>query len=305
MTGYTIKKPISLFILFLLASPAAAAADRIAAFVSILPQKTLVQQIGGDRVDVRVMVAPGASPATYEPSPRQMAALSRAAVYFAVGVPFERAWLERIAAANPRMRIVHTDREIEKLPMAAHPHGEAAHHHEERAHAPERHGAVGGIPDPHVWLSPPLVKIQARAVLDALRELDPNHSQTFAANHRALAADIDALHAELQRRFAGQRGARFMVFHPSWGYFARAYGLVQVPIELEGKDPKPAQLRTLIEEARRRGIRVVFVQPQFSTRSAELIAREIGGRVAFADPLAADWAANLRRVAAQFEAALR
>jgi len=300
MTHSSLKKLLSLFLLSLLTAPAATAADRISAFVSILPQQTLVQQIGGDRVDVRVMVAPGASPATYEPSPRQMAALSRAAVYFAVGVPFERVWLERIAAANPRMKIVRTDREIEKIPMAAHPHGEEAHHNEGRDHDDS-----GGIPDPHVWLSPPLVKIQARALRDALQELDPAHRQTFAANHRALVADIDVLHAELQRRFADRQGARFMVFHPSWGYFARTYGLVQEPIELEGKAPKPAQLRALIEEARRRGIRVVFVQPQFSTRSAELIAREIGGRVAFADPLAADWAANLRRVAAQFEAALR
>lgn len=292
--------PIFIF-LVALATIEAGATERIPIFVSIAPQKYFVQQIGGDRVAVTVMVAPAASPATYEPTPRQMAALSRARAYFAVGAPFEGAWLAKFAAVNPRMRLVHTDRDIRKRPMAGHAHAEAgrpampdheaAHHHD-------------GLPDPHVWLAPPLVMLQARAILGALQDLDPAHHDRYAANYRAFVADLVDLDLELRQVFAGKHGRRFMVFHPSWGYFARAYGIRQVPIEIEGKTPKPAQLRRLVDHARDEGIRVVFVQPQFSTRSAELVAREIGGRVAYADPLAADWAANLRRVAQAFAAVI-
>ncbi len=111
--------------------------------------------------------------------------------------------------------------------------------------------------------------------------------------------------ADLKDTFAGKTGLQFMVFHPAWGYFARAYGLEQVPVEIEGKSPKPAQLKALIQHARNSGIKIVFVQPQFSSKSAELVAREIGGEVAFADPLARDWTANLRAVAEQFKSALQ
>ena len=120
-----------------------------------------------------------------------------------------------------------------------------------------------------------------------------------------LVSKIDELDTELTSVFAGKQGLQFMVFHPAWGYFALAYGLEQVPVEVEGKDPKPAQLKALIDQAKKTGIQVIFVQPQFSTKSAALIAREIGGQVVFADPLAQDWSANLREVADKFNAALR
>ncbi|MCK5723282.1 MAG: zinc ABC transporter substrate-binding protein, partial [Gammaproteobacteria bacterium] len=98
---------------------------------------------------------------------------------------------------------------------------------------------------------------------------------------------------------------QFMVFHPSWGYFADTYGLKQVAVEIEGKNPKPSQLKELIEHAKEQGIKIIFVQPQFSSKSAKLVAREIGGRVAVADPLAQDWSANLRAVAREFKGALQ
>ena len=125
------------------------------------------------------------------------------------------------------------------------------------------------------------------------------------ANYQRLVTEIDQLDNRLRQIFAGRQGLRFIVFHPAWGYFARAYGLEQVPIEIEGKAPKPAQLQALIKYARKAGIRVFFVQPQFSTKSAGSVAREIGGRVAFADPLAVDWAANLTAVAESFKVALK
>jgi len=266
------------------------AAEKIPVFVSIAPQKYFVEQIGGEFVDVRVMVEPGASPATYEPSPGQMAGLSRARIYFSIGVPFENAWLEKIAAANPGMGVVRTDLEIRKAPMESH-HDHGGNHE--------------GILDPHTWLAPPLVKLQARAILEALQETDPARHGEYQAGHDEFVRRVDELDAHLRSLFAGKEGLRFLVFHPAWGYFARAYGLQQVPIEMEGKHPKPSQLKELIASARSKDFRVVFVQPQFSTRSAEVIAREIQGEVAFADPLAEDWEANLRRVAEKFEKALR
>ncbi len=292
------KLALMIFLIPALALPALAA-ERLTVFVSIVPQQYFVQQIGKDHVQVEVMVEPGANPATYEPKPGQMAALSRAELYFAIGVPFENAWLDRIAAANPRMKVVHTEQGIEKAPMAAHPHAaETRPAHKAKAHDT-------GIPDPHIWLSPPLVKKQARTIMEALQKADPAHESDYAKNFKAFATAIDGLHRELKGLFADQQGLRFMVFHPAWGYFARTYGLKQVPIEIEGKSPKPAQLQAVVKQARKHDIPIIFVQPQFSKTSARVVAREINGQVAVADPLAPDWMANLRRVAEQFQSALK
>lgn len=273
------------------------AADKLSIFVSIVPQKYFVQQIGKDLVDVKIMVKPGASPATYEPKPRQMAELSQAKLYFSIGVPFENAWLAKISAANPDMKVIHTDHGIEKIAMAAH------HHHGEEHHGEEHHDHAGL--DPHIWTSPALVKIQAKTILKELQAADPSHKKVYEANYNAFAAEIDVLDQELKQTLSGKKGLQFMVFHPSWGYFARSYGLKQVPIEIEGKDPKPAQLKELIEHTKEEGIKVIFVQPQFSTKSAKAIAKEIGGQVAFANPLAEDWMANLRMIAGKFKDALK
>ncbi len=280
------------------------AAGKLPVFVSIVPQKYFVQQIGKDLVDVQVMVQPGASPATYEPKPRQMVALAKSKCYFAIGVPFENAWLPQITVANPAMRVVHTDSGITKIHMASHYHHEEVQERHTADEQNENHSGQAGF-DPHIWLSPPLVKVQAHAILAGLQEIDPVNKDVYAANFKQFSAEIDQLDAELWKVFAGKQGMRFMVFHPSWGYFASAYALKQVPIEIEGKNPKPAQLKKLIEHARENRIKVIFVQPQFSTRSALLLAREIGGQVAFADPLAMDWMANLREVAEKFKMALK
>lgn len=276
-------------------SASAQAVKKLAVFVSIAPQKYFVQQIGRERVDVQVMVQPGASPATYEPKPRQMAALSKTHIYFAIGVPFEKNWLKKIAAANPNMRVVHTDDGIQKIPMSAH------RHRSEQYQEKDLHGE----PDPHIWLSPTLVMIQARTIRDALQESDPDHRSGYDTNYKAFVSSLADLDAELRNTFAGRQGLQFIVFHPSWGYFAHAYGLKQVAVEIEGKDPKPAQLKVLIEHAKENDIKIIFVQPQFSSKSAKLVAKEIGGQVAVADPLAQDWAGNLREVARKFKRALQ
>jgi zinc transport system substrate-binding protein len=288
---------ISLTFLLICGRPAQAG-KKLAVFVSIPPQKYFLQQIGGQRLEVQVMVQPGASPATYEPKPRQMAAISRARIYFAIGVPFEKTWLKKIAAANPDMLVVHTDHDIQKIPMAA--NSIESERQGEKDHQ-DQHGEL----DPHIWLSPALVMTQARTILNALAEIDPDHRAVYETNTKVFLSKLAALDADLKNTFADKQGSEFLVFHPSWGYFARSYGLKQVPIEIEGKDPKPAQLKALIEHAKKKHIHVIFVQPQFSSRSAELVAKAIGGRVISADPLASDWSGNLREVAQKLKVALQ
>jgi len=281
-------------VLLLIGSGNAQAGKKLTVFVSIAPQKYFVHQIGRERVDVQVMVPRGASPATYEPRPRQMAALSKTPIYFAIGVPFEKNWLKKIAATNPNMRVVHTEHGIQKIPISAHRH--AAEPYPQKDHQ--------GEPDPHIWLAPTLVMIQARTIRDALQEIDPAHRSVYETHYKAFASMLAALDAELRNLFADKQGFQFMVFHPSWGYFARTYGLKQVAVEIEGKDPKPAQLKELIEHAKANDIKIIFVQPQFSSKSAKLVAKEIGGQVAVADPLAQDWLGNLRAVVREFKGAL-
>ena len=280
-------------------------AEPIEVFVSIVPQKYFVERIGGESVKVSVMVQPGANPATYEPKPRQMVALSKAKAYFAIGVPFETVWLNRVSAASPGMTVIHTEEGIEKRVMEGHLHREEGHSAQEkgeREQVEEHHG----VKDPHIWLSPRLVKVQARNILNGLLRIDPARGASYEKNYKSFIAEIYALDTEIKGIFAGKgEGQVFMVFHPAWGYFAQAYGLEQVAVEMEGKEPGPVDLRELIRHAREEGIKVIFVQPEFSTKSAETIAKAIEGEVVFANPLALDWADNLKKVAREFEAALK
>lgn len=283
--------------LMALAGMPARAAEPVQAFVSILPQKQVVERIGGDAVKVEVLVQPGQSPATYDPSPQQMVALARAAVYFRIGVPFEATWVPKIEQAHPRLNIVDTRQGIQLQPMGGQDHGAKS------GSGASDHGK--STPDPHIWTSPPLVKRQAATVRDTLIRLHPAGRARFEAGYARYAAELDALDAELRRLLAGKAERRFMVFHPAWGYLASAYGLEQIPIEVEGKEPSPQALARLIDRAKADGIRVIFVQKQFSRSAAEQVARAIGGEVVSIDPLAEDFLANTREVARALAVALR
>jgi len=272
------------------------AEEKIDVFVSIAPQKYFVEKIAPTQVEVSVMVQPGASPATYEPKPKQMIALSKTKIYFAIGVPFEQVWLKKIARANPKMQIINSQNGITKIPMETyHPH--------ERGHHKGTYNNI--VQDPHIWLSPNLVKIQARNILNALLVLNQANKSGYKAGYKKFIAEIESLDVELKKKFTGKKETKFMAFHPSWGYFASEYGLTQIPVEIEGKSPKPADLVRLIKHANALNIKMIFVQPQFSGASAGVIAQAIGGQITFADPLALNWADNLRQVSAKFKAALR
>jgi len=261
----------------------AAAGAKPLVFVGVEPQAYFVERVAGGRVAVEVMVQPGDSPATYEPSPRQMALLSRAKLFFRIGVPFEEALLPKIRDTMKDLRIVDTRKGVPLRRMKAAP-GHGGHDHD------------GGF-DPHIWTNPRLVKIQARTIADALAEIDPAGKDEFDENYRKFAADLDALDAKLTAALAPVRGKVFLVFHPAWGYFADAYGLGQEPVELEGKEPGGRQLARIISKAKAEGAKVVFVQPQFSRSNAKAIADAIGGVVVPIDPLARDYIANLESVA--------
>jgi zinc transport system substrate-binding protein len=272
--------------------PAAADGDRIRVAVSVPPQAYFVERIGGERVRVDVMIPPGYSHVDYPLTPRQVAALSRARLYVAVGHPafeFERIQLAPVLRALPRIQVVDMSRGMRLLAGE----GEG-----------EEHGHSHAEGDPHVWVSPDTVAVAARNIAAALAGIDPAHAAEYQANLRGFEAEIAALDREIRARLAGAEGSRFMVYHPTWGYFAREYGLQQVAIEAEGKEPSAQRLIQLIDRARRERIRVVFVQAGFPRKSAQVIAEAVHGRVLIADPQDPDWLGNLRRVSRELQEAL-
>jgi len=262
-------------------------------FVSVLPQQGFVERVGGARVQVQTLVQPGQSPESFNPTPRQVAALAEADLFVRIGMPFEEAWQDRIRAANPRMAILDPRQGIELRKLEGHHHAE----HAGEAEAEEL--------DPHLWTSPRLVQGMAVAIRDQLSALDPAHAAEYAKNSEEFIAELQRLDAEIQEILQGVRGASFLVFHPAWGYFADAYGLTQVSIEREGKEPGAKALAEVIETARQSGAQVIFVQPQSDPRLARQVASHIGGRVVTIDPLAGDYIPNLRRVAQAIAEAVR
>jgi zinc transport system substrate-binding protein len=260
--------------------------------VSILPQQYFVERVGGEHVEVTVMTPPGSSPETYEPRSAQLRELSDAAAYMRIRVPFEEAWMDRMASANPNMRLVDTIAEVERMPMV-HPHTHEGEDHD------DDHDDDHDIqnPDPHVWLSPIEVERQARAIHAALVELDPPNQDDYDQNLAAFVDDIEALREDIEATLAHVPQRKFMVFHPAWGYFARDFDLEMIPIEIGGREPSAAELAMLIREAREENIRVILAQPEFSTAAAETIAEEIDGEVILISPLEPDWLDNMRRLA--------
>ncbi|QGU31616.1 ABC transporter substrate-binding protein [Thermochromatium tepidum ATCC 43061] len=264
-------------------------ADRIQVFVTVPPQQTFVEQIGGPQVQVEALVGAGSNPHTYEPSPGQIARLAESEVYFGVGLPMEGAWIKRILAVNPKLRVVDLSEGIARRRLEAHEHdGQGA--------KPDHHHEADGEQDPHIWTSPLLVIRMAERIAKTLDEIDPDRSTDYESRLADFVAALKDLDAEVRADLGRLKYRRFMVYHPSWGYFADTYGLTQIPIEAEGKEPGPRQLAALIDQARRENIRVILAQPQMSTKSAEQVAREIGGRVEVVDPLSADYIGTIRHL---------
>jgi len=257
--------------------------SKLKVFVSVLPQTYFVEKIGGERVEVDVVVPPGKNPATYEPTPNQVAALSMADVLFTVGVPFENAFLPKISASLKSLIIADTSEGILKRSITE-------HHHDEEGHDED------AADDPHIWLSPLLAKVQADTIHRMMVELDPQGRELYDRGLAGLKAELDDLHAELLSMLEPYKGRTLFIFHPTLGYFADEYGLEQTAIEAGGKQPSAAALVEIIEHAREDDVRIIFVQPEFPKDSAELIAEAIGGSVVGLNPLNPDYVNNLRDI---------
>ncbi|SAI87992.1 ABC-type metal ion transport system, periplasmic component [Methanoculleus bourgensis] len=254
---------------------------KIVVAVTIPPEQEFVERVGGDHVRVILLVPPGADPHTYEPPPGVIADLADADIYAVVGsgIEFELAWKDKIAAMNPGMLIVDCSRGIDLIST-----GE------------EDHSGT----DPHIWLSPGNAKVMVENICQGLIEVDPANADEYRRNADTYQGELDALDREIAGALAESGVEKIMVYHPSWAYFARDYGLEEIPIENEGKEPSPRGIEHLIEQAKEEHITVIFASPEYSTRSAEVIADEIGGTVVLVSPLAKDYLANMQHVAAAF-----
>ena len=255
--------------------------------VSIAPQKWFVEQIIGEDGGITVLVPSGASPATYAPKPSQLRAIKKATLYFTIGVPFEKNWLKRFMSINPNLQLIDTTKGLHKLSMVHKEHD--AHKHE-------------GL-DPHVWLSPKYAKTQAKNILDALITANKTKAKIYHDNYQALLQKIDALDKEINTILSPIKERSFIVFHPSFGYFAKDYNLTQIAIEKEGKEPSLKYIKHIIDYAKAHQIRTVFIAPQFSKKAAKTIASKIQGNVVTIDHLAEDWDKNLLNIARSFEKA--
>jgi zinc transport system substrate-binding protein len=278
-----------------LALPAAAAPLQV--FVSIAPQKFIVERIAGPHAEVHQLVDRGQDPHFFEPTPRQLAQLGKAAIYFTIGLGFEEQLVERLAQNHPDIRFLGMDKGIDKLPVTEHLGGE------KKAGAENSHHAGGG--DPHIWLSPLLVERMAATVSTDFSAIDPSHSAFYRINKEKLSQELKDIDLHLRELLEPYRGRVFYVFHPAFAYFASAYGLQQKAVEAGGRSPSPGMLAALISQAREEKVRIIFAQPQFDQRSAEAIAAAIGGVVVRLDSLAYDLLGNFRTIGSSLERSFR
>lgn len=264
------------------------------AVVSILPQKAFVEAIGGEKVNVTLMVKPGKSPHNYEPKASQMTEIEKADVYFTIGVELENVWLPKFTNQNKKMIIANMEKGIIKIEMEKHHHHDT--HHDEHDKNEKRHAIKQN--DPHIWTSPMNVKIIAKNIYNQLVNIDEKNRKYYTSNYAKFLANIQKTDQEITNILMHtQSEKKFMVFHPAWGYFARDYGLTQMPIEVSGKSPKPKQVMHLIKEAKEEKVKAVFTAPEFSEKVAQLIAKELGIPVIKVSPLAFEWSENLINMA--------
>jgi len=261
-------------------------------FVSIAPQITFVKRIGGNRVSVHALVSPGESPSAYAPTPIQITKLSKSKIFFRIGVPFEESLIKRVKNIAGQIQIVDTRKGIVLRKMKGMHEDDEAGMQDTKSF---KHEHVGN--DPHIWLSPLLVKIQARTICDALISVDPEGRQIYEANCQSFIEDLEALHQKINQSIAPVKGGTLFVFHPSFGYFADAYGLKQMAVEVEGKRPKGKDLSRFIKQAKKEKVQVVFVQPQFDQNAARKIASAINGAVIPLDPLSREYFKNMEAMA--------
>jgi len=285
------KLILSLWIFLLLTSCRTGdhAVDKPVISVSIIPQQYFIEQLAGDLAKVNVMIPPGASPATYEPSVSQLVKLDQSTVYLRIGyVGFEQSWMEKIHSVNPSMKIVDLSEGVEIILEDA----------EEEDH--QGHSHLG--PDPHIWMSAINARIIARNIHDELLLLFPGEKEYLKAKYKYFSLSLDSLHTAIGSRLEGIENRKFMIYHPALTYYARDYALEQLSLEIEGKTPSPMHLKEMTDQAIQHHISKILIQNQFDRRNAEVLARETGAEIIQFDPLALQWREQMLYIAEQLKA---
>jgi len=258
--------------------------------VSIIPQKYLAEFIAGDKFEIQAMMPTGSNHETYEPTPRDMEKISSSKAYFALGaLDFELTWLDRLKASNPLMEVINTSKGI--IMIDGHLHeddaGEEVDHSTHKSH---------GV-DPHTWLSPSCMKIQAANICNALSTFDSANKALYKNNLSRFERLADSVDLIIRGKLSASAGKSILIFHPALAYFCRDFNLNQISIEQDGKEPSPAYMAGLVRTAKENGIKSIFISKEFDTRNAEAIALEINGKVVVFDPMAENWAENMIHLA--------
>ena len=285
---------LSMISLFIVSTCTAAEPQKtVTVFVSILPEVEFVTKVGGNRVQVSPLVLPGQSPETYAPTPKQMAALARADLYFRIGVPFENSLIPKLQKNIPGLTIIDLRDGIDMLTRKdQHP---VSHDHQ---------GHHAGSFDPHIWLAPLLVSQMTDTIRDALIAIDPASAEHYRKNSLEFQAKLAQLDQQLRQLLQPLAKQTIYVFHPAYAYFCQAYNLTQKAIATEGKMPGAHSLSRLIEQAKHDQVQFIFIQPQFSRKTAQALARSIGATLIPLDPLAEDYMANMLNMGKSISTAL-
>jgi zinc transport system substrate-binding protein len=281
---------IGLFTILLSGCIYQSSTKRIGVLVTIIPQLEIVENIGREYIDVTVMVPAGESPHSFEPTPKQMIKVVQASAYFKVGsgVEFEISHMDTILEQNPDLSIFDCSQDINIISFDEH-YGLNDYHEIENNHDYEG-------TDPHIWLSPFNFKKMAEVIYNGLIEIDPDHKQYYYSNYQTYISHLDSLHSNVSSMLQLYENKSFMVYHPAWGYFGDTYKLKMVSIEDEGKQPGPAGVAAIIDQANNENITIIFVAPQFDSSSAETIATEIGGKVIYANPLMTNFESTINQL---------
>ena len=272
--------------------------DRPVVSVSILPQQFFVKELAGELVEVNVLIPPGASPATYEPTVSQLAQLDRSDVFLQIGhIGFEQSWMAKLRSTNPEMKIVDLSQGVD---LILEPEGLAGDH---SGHSQQGHAHYGT--DPHIWMSAINAHIIAQNIHRELLLLFPAEKEYLDMRLEQFSSSVDSLHQSISQKLEGLENRKFMIYHPALTYFARDYGLEQVPLENEGKAPAPSHMKEITDLARQNQINKILIQSQFDSDNAQILARETGARLIQFDPLDAQWRNQMSYIAEQLNPPLR
>lgn len=263
---------------------------------SILPTAFFVEQIGASSVEVNTIVQEFADPHSFEPRASDMKKLENSDLFFAVGIEYEDVWLPKFSKAFPNLKVIKTQGKTPKYDKIT--------HHDHHEHGDHKHKEHEHEFDTHIWLDPIMVKEQSKIIANALSQKYPQNSELYSQNLAKFDQQIDKLDTYIKESLKGLENRKFMVFHPSWGYFAKRYNLTQIAIESGGKEPKPAALAKLIKMAKSENIKVIFISPEFSQKSAKLIAEQTGAKLVEINHLSKNWLENMYTIADIFKSSL-